>query len=75
MFVSFTRTLILLGTTFQYSSKRRQDEERKQSDKAAIRDLLLTSFPHAQHPTEETETLDASIWKQNKNKHQVRAVK
>ena len=33
------------------------------------------SVPHAQHPTEETETLDACIWKQNKNKHQVRAVK
>ena len=45
IFVSFTRTLILFGTKFQYSRKRRQDEEGKQSDKAAIRDLVLTFCP------------------------------
>jgi len=35
------RTPILFGSKFQYSRKRRQDEEGKQSDKAAIRDLVL----------------------------------
>ena len=71
------RTLILFGTKFQYSRKRRQDEEGKQSDKAAIRHLMLTFCPttDAQHPTQETETLDACIRKQNKNKHQVHAAK
>ena len=43
--VFFMRTLILFGTRFQYSRKRRQDEEGKQSEKAAIRDLLLTFCP------------------------------
>ena len=77
MFVSFTRTLILFATKFQYSRKRRQDEEGKQFDKAAIRHLMLTFCPttDAQHPTQETETLDACIRKQNKNKHQVHAAK
>ena len=42
IFVSFTRTPILFGSKFQYSRKRRQDEEGKQSNKAAIRDLVLT---------------------------------
>ena len=62
------RTLILFGTKFQYSRKRRQDEEGKQSDKAAIRHLMLTFCPttDAQHPTQDTETLDACIWKQKK---------
>ena len=45
IFVSFTRTPILFGTNFQYSCKRIQDEEGKQSDKAAIRDLVLTFCP------------------------------
>ena len=45
IFVSFTRILLLFGTKFQYSRKRRQGEERKQSDKAAIRDLVLTFCP------------------------------
>ena len=45
IFVSFTRTLILFATKLQYSCKRRQDEEGKQSDKAAIRDLVLTFCP------------------------------
>ena len=45
IFNSFTRIFVLFGTTFQYSRKRRQDEERKQSDKAAIRQLVLT-FRH-----------------------------
>ena len=45
IFVSFTQTLILFGTKFQYSRKRRQDEEGKQSEKAAIRDLVLTFCP------------------------------
>ena len=40
--VSFTGILLLFGTKFQYSRKRRQDEEGKQSDKAAIRDLVLS---------------------------------
>ena len=39
------RTLILFGTRFQYSRKWRQDEEGKQSEKAAIRDLVLTFCP------------------------------
>ena len=45
IFVSFTRTPILFGSKFQYSGKRRQDEEGKQSNKAAIRDLVLTFCP------------------------------
>ena len=45
IFVSFTRILLLFGTEFQYSCKGRQDEEGKQSDKAAIRDLVLTFCP------------------------------
>ena len=42
IFVSFTRTLVLFGTKFQYSRKMRQDEEGKQSHKAVIRDLVFT---------------------------------
>ena len=45
IFVSFTEILLLFGTKFQYSCKRRQDEEGKQSDKAVIRDLVLTFRP------------------------------
>ena len=45
IFVSFTGILLLFGTKFQYSCKRRQDEEGKQSDEAAIRDLVLTFCP------------------------------
>ena len=45
IFVSFTRLLLLFGTKFQHSHKRRQDEEGKESVKAAIRDLLLTFCP------------------------------
>ena len=44
-FISFTWTLVLFGTKFQYSRKRRQDEEGKQSGKAAIRQLVLTFCP------------------------------
>ena len=42
IFVSFTRILLLFCTKFQYSSERRQDEEGEQSDKTAIRHLVLT---------------------------------
>ena len=42
IFVSFTGILLLFGTKFQYSCKRRQDDEGKHSDKASIRDLVLT---------------------------------
>ena len=45
IFVSFTGILLLLGTKFQYSCKRRHDEEGEQSDKPAIRDLVLTFCP------------------------------
>jgi len=45
IFVSFTQVLLLFGTKFQYSRKRRQDEDAKQSSKAAIRDLVLTYCP------------------------------
>ena len=45
IFVSFTGILLLFGTKFQYSRKRRQDEEGHQSDKAAIKDLVLTFCP------------------------------
>ena len=45
IFVSFTR-ILLFGNMLQCSRKRRQDEEEKQkSDKAAIRDLVLTFCP------------------------------
>ena len=44
-FISFTRILLLIGPKFQYSRKRRQDEDGKQSDKAAIRDLVLPFCP------------------------------
>jgi len=54
--VSFTRILLLLGTKFQYSRKRRQGEEGKQSDKGA----QLLSY-NAQRPPKETEALDACI--------------
>ena len=43
IFISFTRILVLFGTKFQYSHKRRQDEEGKQpGNKAAIWELVLT---------------------------------
>ena len=45
IFVSFSGILLLFGTKFQYSHKRRRDAERKQSHKAAIRDLVLTFCP------------------------------
>ena len=45
IFVSFTEILLLFGTKFQYSCKRRQDEEAKHADKVAIRDLVLTVYP------------------------------
>ena len=45
IFISFARILVLFGTKFQYSLKMRQDEERKQSDKAAIRELVRTFCP------------------------------
>ena len=45
IFISFTRILVLFGTKFQYSRKSRKDEEVKQSDKAAIRELVLTFCP------------------------------
>ena len=47
IFVSFMRNIFIInfGTKFQYSRKRRQDEEEKQSDKAAIRGLVLTYCP------------------------------
>ena len=44
IFVSFT-VVLFFGTNFQYSRERRQDEEGKQSNKAAIRDLVLTFCP------------------------------
>ena len=37
--------LLIFGTKFQYSRKRRQDEERKQYDEATIRDLVITFCP------------------------------
>ena len=40
-----TRILLLFGAKFQYSRKRIQDEEGKQSDKACIRDLVLSICP------------------------------
>ena len=55
IFVSFTG-ILLFGTKFQYSCKRRLDEERKQSDEAAH-----FLFHNAQRPTKESETLDACI--------------
>ena len=66
IFVSFTGILILFGTKFQYSCKRRQDEEGKQFDKAAIRDLVLSFCPtmRSVQQTKETETLDACIRQQ-----------
>ena len=48
IFVSFTRILLLFGVKFQYWRKRIQDEEGKQSDRAAIRDLVLTLCPTMQ---------------------------
>ena len=45
IFVSIMQVLLLFGTKFQYLCKRRQDEEGKQSNKAAIRDLALTFCP------------------------------
>ena len=45
IFVSFTQIFLLFGIKFRYSLKRIQDEEGKQSDKAAIRDLVLTFCP------------------------------
>ena len=56
--------LLLFGTKFQYSCKRRQDEEGKQSCKAAIRDWMLTFCP-TMHSVQQKktwlETLDACI--------------
>ena len=37
--------LLLFVSKLRCSRKRRQDEEGKQSDKAAIRDLVLTDCP------------------------------
>jgi len=45
IFVSFTWILLSFCSKFQYSLKRRQDEEGKQSDRAAIRDSVLTVCP------------------------------
>ena len=45
IFVSFTRILLLFVAKFQYSRKKIQDVVGKQSDKAAIRDLVLTFCP------------------------------
>ena len=42
IFVSFTRILLLFGIKFQYWRKRIQDEEGKQSDRAAIITLCPT---------------------------------
>ena len=42
--VSFMRVL-LFGTKFQSSCKRREDEERKQSNEAAMKDLVLSFCP------------------------------
>ena len=61
IFAFFTQILSLFGTKFQYSCKRIEDEEGKQSDAAAIRDLVLTLSHNTQHPTKESETLDACI--------------
>ena len=41
----FTWILVLFGTKFQYSHKRRQDDEGKQSSKADIRQLVTFSVP------------------------------
>ena len=41
----FTQILVLFGSKFKYSHKRRQDEEGKQSSKAGIRQLVLTFCP------------------------------
>jgi len=64
IFASFTPILLLFGPEFQYSCKMRQDEEVKQSNKAAIRDLALTFCPtmSMQRPTKETQTLDACMY-------------
>ena len=40
-----TRMLVLYDTKFQYSRKRRQDEEGRQSGKADVRQLVLTLCP------------------------------
>ena len=39
------RVLLLFGTKFQSSCKRREDEEGKQSNQAAMKDLVLTFCP------------------------------
>ena len=53
IFVSFMRIFLLFVTKYQYSRKRKKDEEGEQYDNAAIRELLLTY-----RPTKETETVD-----------------
>ena len=51
----FTRILVLFGTTFRYSRKRRQGEEGKQSGKADILTVGAHFLSHnALLPTEKT---------------------
>ena len=73
IFVSFTGILLLFGTKFQYLSKRRQDEEGKHSDKAAIRDLVLTFCPTMQSVQQRKLkllmlVLVSAVWTTTRNK-------
>ena len=57
-----TRILVLFGTKFRYSCKRRQDEEGQQYDEGCHSRVGAHFLSHnAQHPPKETETLDACI--------------
>ena len=54
--------LVLFGTEFQYSRKRRQDEEEKQSGEAVFSTVGAHFLSHkCAAAYRETETLDACI--------------
>ena len=62
IFVSFMRVLLLFGTKFQSSCKRREDEEGKLSNEAAMKDLVLTFCPTMRSVRQRKLKLLMPVW-------------